>query len=86
MRVHPQKKEEYVVFLLLYVYDILIANQYKDELEELKQILSSEFKMKDLGPMRHILKMNIQKDQMIGILRLSQQGYLQNEVERFKMH
>jgi len=44
-----KREEEYAVFLLLYVNDILIAIQYKDELEELKWRVSPEFEMKDLG-------------------------------------
>ena len=47
------------MFWLLYVEDILIVNQYKDELEEIKGKLSSEFEMKHLGSVRHIVGMNI---------------------------
>lgn len=48
-----------MAFLLLYVDDILISNQYKDELEEFIQRISSKFEMKDLGPTRRILGMDI---------------------------
>jgi len=39
----------------LYVDDIFIVNQYKDERNELKGILNSKFEMDDLGPARQIL-------------------------------
>jgi len=42
--------------------------------------------MKDLGLTRRILRINIQMDQTVQILHLSQQGYLQKLVERFRMH
>lgn len=66
--------------------DILIASQYKDELQEIKRKLSSKFEMKDLGPARHLLGMDMQTDQTVGILHLPQQGYLQKVVGRFMTH
>jgi len=56
-----------VLFLLLYVDNALIASQYKTELNEK---LSRVFNMKALGPARQILGMDIQRDQMVGILCL----------------
>jgi len=42
-----KREEESILLLLLYVGDILIANQYKNEIEELKE-KSSEFEVKIL--------------------------------------
>lgn len=66
-----KREEEFVFFLPLYLWDILIASQYRNELEELQQKLNIEFKMKDLGLVRWILGMEIYRDQTIRILRLS---------------
>lgn len=43
------------IYLLLYVDDILIASRNKVEVEKLKILLNSEFKMKDLGDAKKIL-------------------------------
>jgi len=42
--------------------------------------------MKDLSPRRQIHWIHIQRDQIMGMLCLSQRGYLKKVVERFKMH
>lgn len=50
------------MYFLLYVDDMLIAASYMTEVKELKKQLSSAFEMKDLGPTRRILGMNIVRD------------------------
>lgn len=49
--------EEVNVFLLLYVDVILIASKSKEEISEIKKLLSSKFEMKDLGYAKQILGM-----------------------------
>lgn len=73
------------VFLLLYVDDILIASQSKTEVDQLKKLLKAEFKMKDLGPARRILGMDILRDRSRGTLRLSQERYLNQVLKTFGM-
>ncbi|RVW84134.1 Retrovirus-related Pol polyprotein from transposon TNT 1-94 [Vitis vinifera] len=43
------------IYLLLYVDDMLIAAKNRAEINKLKQLLSSEFEMKDLGAAKKIL-------------------------------
>ena len=54
------------VYLLLYVDDMLIASVNKKHIQELKNLLSSEFEMKDLGDARKILGMEITRDRAAG--------------------
>ena len=79
-------EEEDLVYLLLYVDDILMASRDKQRIDELKMKLSSEFEMKDLGVARRILGVDIVRDQTKGVLRLTQQVYMKKVVERFRMH
>ena len=79
------KSTESRVYLLLYVDDILIASQSKTEIERLKQLLKSEFEMKDLGPARRILGMDILRERSKGTLRLSQERYLDQVLKTFGM-
>lgn len=46
------------------------------ELKKLKETLSTEFEMKDLGPAKKILGMTIQRDRNLGRLTLSKEEYL----------
>jgi hypothetical protein len=64
------------IYLLLYIYDMLIAAKDKSEIAKLKAQLSKEFEMKDLGAAKKILGMEITRDRKSGKLYLSQRGYL----------
>lgn len=59
------------IYLLLYVDDMLIACKDKKVIRSLKCLLSSEFEMKDLGPARRILGMEIHRNRTDGQLFLS---------------
>nr|GEU78296.1 retrovirus-related Pol polyprotein from transposon TNT 1-94 [Tanacetum cinerariifolium] len=51
------------LYLVLYVDDMLIVAPNKDHIRELKDQLSNDFDMKDLGAAKRILDMEIRRDQ-----------------------
>ncbi|KAG8501467.1 hypothetical protein CXB51_003773 [Gossypium anomalum] len=73
------------VYLLLYVDDMLIATKDKGEIRKVKAQLSEEFEMKDLGPAKKILRMEILRDRKASKLYLSQKGYIEKVLCRFNM-
>ncbi|KAG8492061.1 hypothetical protein CXB51_015688 [Gossypium anomalum] len=73
------------VYLLLYVDDMLIAAKDKGEIRKVKAQLSKEFEMKDLGPAKKILGMEILRDRKAIKLYLSQKGYIEKVLCRFNM-
>ncbi|KAG8501080.1 hypothetical protein CXB51_003194 [Gossypium anomalum] len=73
------------VYLLLYVDDMLIAAKDKGEIRKVKAQLSEEFEMKDLGPAKKILGMEILRDRKTSKLYLSQKGYIEKALCRFNM-
>jgi len=73
------------MYLLLYVDDMLIATLNKEEIKKVKEQLSSPFEMKELGPAKKILGMEIIRDRSIGKLYLSQKGFIEKVLDRFKM-
>jgi len=77
--------EKVILYLLLYVDDILMASSRKDEIMRLKERLNGEFEMKDLGPAKRVLGIDILRNRDKGELFLSQLGYLKKVVERFRM-
>ena len=76
---------EDVVYLLLYVDDMLIAAKEMRTVRRLKDQLSQEFEMKDLGAARRILGMDIYRDRSKGTLVLSQNDYLSKVLKTFGM-
>jgi len=77
--------EKIILYLLLYVNDILMASSSKDEIVKLKEKLNGEFEMKDLGPTKRVLGIDILRNRDKGELFFSQLSYLKNVVERFRM-
>ncbi|CAJ2668093.1 unnamed protein product [Trifolium pratense] len=80
-----KRNEKVILYLLLYVDDILMASSDKQEIQQLKEKLNGEFEMKDLGNAKRILGMDILRDRSKGELFLSQHDYLKKVVERFRM-
>lgn len=74
-----------MIYLLLYVDDMLVAAKDMKEVQKLKEMLSSEFEMKDLGPAKRILGMDIHRDRVNGVLTLSQGSYLAKVLRNFMM-
>jgi len=64
---------------------MLIASQNKDQIQKLKESLNREFEMKDLGPARKILGMEITRDREQGTLELSQSEYVAGVLRAFGM-
>lgn len=64
------------VYLLLYVDDMLVACKSKAEIAKTKNLLKSEFNMKELGNAKKILGMEITRDREKRVLKLAQTGYV----------
>jgi len=73
------------IYFLLYVDDMLIAARDKYLVNKLKAQLSSEFDMKDLGPAKKILGIEINRDRQAGKLFLSQKKYVLKMLGKFGM-
>jgi len=64
-------KDESYVYLVLYVDDMLIDAKQMSDIQRLKDLLSAELEMKDLGAAKKILGMEILKDRSQNKLFLS---------------
>lgn len=73
-------------YLLLYTYDMLMANHSKTKIQIIKDVLNKEFEMKDMGSAKRILGMEIIRNRAKKVLVLSQKSYLENVLHRFNMH
>jgi hypothetical protein len=58
------------------VDDMLLSSRHIGELAELRRHMLLKFAMKDLGPARHILGMNITRNRQSRQLCLSQSNYI----------
>ncbi|OIT38180.1 retrovirus-related pol polyprotein from transposon tnt 1-94, partial [Nicotiana attenuata] len=71
--------------LKLQQMDVKIAFLNSDLEEEVKQFLSQNFDMKDMGDASYVIGIKIHRDRHQGILGLSQENYINKVLERFRM-
>lgn len=64
---------------------MLVACKSREKIKVLKQLLNSEFDMKDLGQAKKILGMEVRRNKDKGALFLTQRKYLEKVLENFGM-
>ena len=74
-----------VIYLVLYVDDMLLIGNDKEIIQDLKTQLSSKLDMKDLGAANYILGMEIKRDQEKRKIWLNQRKYVKIILQRFNM-
>ena len=74
-----------ICFRVLYVDDIMLATNDKGLLYEMKQFLSKNFYMKDMGETSYVIGIKIHRERSRSISGLSQETYINKVLERFNM-
>lgn len=82
-----RSKSGKLIILAVFVDDIVIAFHASDEKEwaSIKQLITSKFKVKDLGDAQFILGMRIVRDRKQRTLHIDQTLYISKVLERFNM-
>ena len=83
--VYKKSSGSALVFLVLYVDDILLIRNNIQMLETVKSSLRKSFSMKDLGEATYILGIKIYRDRSKRIIGLSQDTYIDKVLKRFNM-
>ncbi|GJZ75441.1 retrotransposon protein, putative, ty1-copia subclass [Tanacetum coccineum] len=74
-----------VIFLILYVDDIIIIGNHIPSLQSVKDYLGKCFAMKDLRKAAFILGIKIYRDWSRRLIRLGQNAYMDKILKRYKM-
>ena len=74
--VYKLNKESSVVFLILYVDDIILIRNDVGVLSSVRKWLSNQFQMKDLGEASYILRIHFIRDRKNRLFALSQASYI----------
>ena len=83
--VYKRHRDKVVMFLVLYVDDILLIGNDVGVMSLVKVWLSSQFDMKDLGEANFILGIKLWRDHKNKMLGLSQARYIDKVLEGFSM-
>ena len=76
---------DHVIYLVLYVDDMLLIGNDKEIIQDLKTQLFSKFDMKDLGAANYIMGMEIKRYWEKRKLWLNQRKYFKTILQRFNM-
>jgi hypothetical protein len=83
--VYKKVSENTVVFLVIYVDDILLIGDNIPMMEAVKYSLRKSSSMKDLGEAAYILDIKIYRDISKRLIGLSQDAYIDKILNRFNM-
>lgn len=79
------QKGDKIMFVTIYVDDLLIATNDENWRKEIKQSLAKSFEMKDLGKVKKILGIEFFQSIENNFIFLSQKSYTESILVRFKM-
>jgi hypothetical protein len=74
-----------LLMILVYVDDLVMAADKREQLDAFKQALGDRFAIKDLGPIKFYLGLEVERERDKRELRLHQRGYIQEVLARFNM-
>ena len=74
------------IFLVVYVDDILLVANDLGILHEMKDYISKNFEMKDMGEASYVIRIEILCDRSQRLLGVSQKGYITKILKRFNMN
>ena len=83
--VYKKIADKKVVFLILYVDDILLIGNDVKTLISVKHWLAEQFDMKDLGEANYVLGIQILRDRKNKRIALSQASYIDKILTKFSM-
>ena len=80
---YTQKSKDSIIYILIWVDDLIIAASNDNLMNETKSLLKARFKMTDLGTLNWFLGIDFKVEK--GSITMSQSAYLQNVLSRFEM-
>ena len=83
--VYIQKTKTSTLIVVVYVDDIIVATDRVEIFEKLKDDLSREFQMKDLGKLHYCLGIEFKQDSESKSIFMTQKKYIEDVLQRFGM-
>ena len=75
--------ENTMTIVAVYVDDLIVIAKTTEEMQSLKQNLTTRFKMKDMGKLHYCLGINIEQDEKQKCLWMHQQQYILKLIEKY---
>jgi hypothetical protein len=81
--IYVWKLQEKILYLILYVDDLLMASGDKGMMERLKTALMGRFKMTDMGELKHFMAIQMVRNRSNRTIWLSQHRYIAQTIKNF---
>ena len=82
---YVQRDDDGITMIVVYVDDLTIAASSTQRIKDTKDALSKRFEMKDLGEIKYLLKIEIERNRKEKTMTLSQRKYIHDILDRFDM-
>ena len=83
--VYIKKREDVILIIVVYVDDLVVATNKKEEFIKIKEDLQREFKIKDLGLLHYCLGIEFKQDPINNSIEVSQRKFIEDTLAKFGM-
>ena len=73
--IYYQKARKDIMFIGVYVDDIILAAKNEKQLKQVKEDLSNKFDIKDLGELKYFLGIKVEQNKQSGSIWIGQPAY-----------
>lgn len=80
-----KEKNGNMMYLLLYIDDMLLASKNMSDIQHFKELFKSKFDMKGLGSSKKIFGMELRRDRRKSKMFISQMKYIEKTLKKFGM-
>ena len=79
-------KGKNIIYLLIYLDDLLICSKDKNKIQKVKNLLSDRFEMKDLGEISEYLGIEVDHNYCRNEMKLKRTKYIESLANKYKVH
>ena len=84
-RLYILKERDEIIYLIIFVDDLLICCKNRQNLNFIKGLLKEKFKMKDLGKVSTYLGINVEYDEKKNEISLDQEKYIESLARKYQI-
>ncbi len=84
--VYVFKEDQNIIYLAIYVDDIIISGNEKRKIDDIITLLNNKFEMNSLGDLKYILGIQVSRNLRDGSISLCQTEYIKRVLEKFNMN
>lgn len=83
---YGKNEEEFAIYLIIFVDDLLIYSKDTSKIQEVKSKLSKRFKMKDMGQVSNYIGIDIENNLEKNVMTLSQENYIMSLAKKYELN